>query len=143
MTVTDPLIESDPVDTYRWATVEAVNPLSIRLDGDTLPLPMVPECLALVESGNRVWVQLYGRRVIVLGSNTISIAEPGSTFTAYKHIQSAPLAVWDIYHTLAFFPNVMVVDSSGTRVFGDEQVVGPSHIRITFSATFSGTAYLS
>lgn len=55
---------------YRWATVTDDSPLEIRLDGDTLPLPLVPE--SLIEAGpppvdSRVWVQLFGRRVIVLG----------------------------------------------------------------------------
>jgi hypothetical protein len=55
-------------NTYRWAEVLAVSPLSIRLDGDDEALPMVPDTLVgnlLV--GDRVWCQLYGRLVVILG----------------------------------------------------------------------------
>ena len=57
---------------YRWATVTDDTPLQIQLDGDSLPLPLVPE--TLIENGpppigSRVWVQLFGRRVIVLGAS--------------------------------------------------------------------------
>ena len=56
---------------YRWATVVDPSPLTIQLDGDTLPLASVPDSLvdpALLTLGDRVWVQLHGRKVIVLGS---------------------------------------------------------------------------
>lgn len=58
-------------NTYRWATVVANDPLSILLDGDTGPLPMVPETLVSANSlapGARVWCQLFGRRVLILGA---------------------------------------------------------------------------
>lgn len=53
---------------YRWATVTALTPLTIQLDGDTQPLAIEPDTLAngfIV--GDRVWCQLYRRRVIILG----------------------------------------------------------------------------
>lgn len=57
-------------NTFRWATVTDDVPLTIRLDGDSQPLPIVPD--SLIEgsppaAGKRVWVQLFGRRVIVIG----------------------------------------------------------------------------
>jgi hypothetical protein len=60
-----------PVETrFHWATVVNPSPLSIQLDGDTTPLPLVPDTL-VDPTGllpySRVWVQLQGRNVIVLG----------------------------------------------------------------------------
>jgi hypothetical protein len=56
--------------TFRWATITDDSPLTIRLDGDSNPLPLVPDTLVnpttLVVS-DRVWVHLFGRRVIVIG----------------------------------------------------------------------------
>ena len=57
-------------NTFRWATVTDDVPLTIRLDGDSQPLPIVPD--SLIEGsppavGKRVWVQLFGRRVIIIG----------------------------------------------------------------------------
>jgi hypothetical protein len=55
-------------DAYRWATVTRVNPtIRVRLDGDNTEMPVTPDCLTLVTLGDRVWVQMFGRRVIILG----------------------------------------------------------------------------
>jgi hypothetical protein len=59
-------------NSYRWATVTAVSPLTIRLDGEDIPLPMVPESLvdpSRLSVSQRVWVQLFGRRVLILGAS--------------------------------------------------------------------------
>lgn len=62
----------------------------------------------------------------------------------YVHTQGTPAAVWTIDHGLPFYPNVTVVDSSGSTVVGDITYADtPSPIILTFSAAFSGTAYLS
>jgi len=55
-------------ETWTWATVASTDPLRVRLDGDDAPLLITPENLAgglLV--GDRVWVQRYGRRLLVHG----------------------------------------------------------------------------
>jgi hypothetical protein len=58
-----------PDNTYRWATVTQLSPLRVRLDGDTVELPTTPESIAgALLVGTRVWVQLFGRRVLILGS---------------------------------------------------------------------------
>lgn len=62
---------------------------------------------------------------------------------AYTFIQAAPLDTWDITHPLPFYPNVSVVDSSGSLVEGDLVYLSATALRVTFSAAFSGQAYLS
>lgn len=60
-----------PDNTYRWATVTQLDPLRVRFDGDTAPIPVTPETLispTLLVVGSRVWVQMFGRRLIVLGA---------------------------------------------------------------------------
>jgi hypothetical protein len=57
--------------TYRWATVTDTAPLTIRLDGDQDPLPVTPDTLVdptTLKAGRRVWVQFFGRRLIVVGA---------------------------------------------------------------------------
>lgn len=55
---------------WQWATVSSINPLRIRLDGDDTPLGITPDSLVKdLVVGNRVWVQLEGRRVIVHGAS--------------------------------------------------------------------------
>ena len=94
---------------FRWATVTTASPLRIKLDGDANQLPFVPEVLddPTLEVNQRVWVQLYGRRVIVLGSSILTPPTPpayttyvpslsnitlGSGGTSYGWYLSTPLA---------------------------------------------------
>ena len=56
-------------DAYLWATVTATSPLRIRLDGETEPLDFTPDALIRETTvGARVWCQMHGRRLIVIGS---------------------------------------------------------------------------
>jgi hypothetical protein len=61
----------------------------------------------------------------------------------YVHVQLAPSSVWIVDHSLGKFPAVTVVDSAGTVVVGDVDYQSESRIIITFSAPFSGKAYLN
>lgn len=74
----------DIATTYRWATVTVSSPLQIQLDGDSLPLAIAPESLMPGDPvvGARVWVQLFGRRVIVLGSGGTSVTSGESPIGA-------------------------------------------------------------
>lgn len=59
-------------NSYRWAAVTQRSPLRIQLDGENVVLPITPESLAdndNLRAGTRVWVQLYGKRVIILGAS--------------------------------------------------------------------------
>ena len=72
-----------------------------------------------------------------------SLAAVAAGDRSFTHLQSASSMIWDVIHDLPFIPNVLIVDSAGSVVCGNEQVIGPNHTRITFSAPFSGSAYLS
>lgn len=62
---------------YRWATVTGVAPLEVRFDGDTDPLGIPPDSLAgSLDIGTRVWCQLIGRRVLILGTGYPSDGAP-------------------------------------------------------------------
>lgn len=62
---------------------------------------------------------------------------------AYAHTQATSSATWTINHNLDFYPNVTVVDSAGTIVEGEIAYTSRNQIVLTFSAAFSGKAYLS
>jgi len=57
--------------------------------------------------------------------------------------QMVPSSVWEITHTLEGFPAVSVVDSANTVVFGMITYIDEGRITLTFSAPFSGKAYLT
>lgn len=72
--------------------------------------------------------------------------EPGQSAGAdstYVHVQSLPASVWTITHSLGFWPNITTVDSAGEQVEGEVDYVSSTAVRVTFSAAFSGLAYLS
>lgn len=56
--------------TMKWATVTAVAPLRVTLDGDTGALPYAPESLvdpAYLQVNDRVRCELSDRRVVIVG----------------------------------------------------------------------------
>ena len=61
----------------------------------------------------------------------------------YTYIQSTPSASWAITHNLARFPSVTVVDTTNREVDGDVQYVDNNNVLLTFSAPFSGEAFLN
>ena len=62
---------------------------------------------------------------------------------AYAHTQGVSNSLWIIQHNLNFYPNVTVVDSAGTIVEGEIEYTDLNNIRLTFTDSFSGKAYLS
>lgn len=62
---------------------------------------------------------------------------------AYTHIQSTPASIWTIDHNLGFNPGVTVVDSANSVVEGQIDYLTVNTVRLTFTAAFSGKAYLS
>jgi hypothetical protein len=61
----------------------------------------------------------------------------------FEFTQGVASAVWNINHNLDKYPSIMVVDSGGTVVVGQEQYIDKNNIVITFAAPFSGKAYLT
>lgn len=57
--------------------------------------------------------------------------------------QILPLTSWTIIHSIPYMPSVTIVDSFGSVVLGDVRYVDPTTIEVSFSAPFSGDAYLS
>lgn len=65
----------------------------------------------------------------------------GGSDRNYVFTQASPSTVWTVNHNLGKFPAVSVVDSTGTRVHGDEQHVSVNQTVLTFVVAFSGKAY--
>lgn len=61
----------------------------------------------------------------------------------YVFTQGVPSAVWVITHNLGKYCSVAVVDSANTTCEGSIQYNSPNQLTITFSAAFSGEAYLN
>lgn len=61
----------------------------------------------------------------------------------YTHNQLSAESVWNITHNLGKVPSVTVVDSGGTEVVGEIEHHNVNSLTITFSAPFTGKAYLN
>jgi hypothetical protein len=82
---------------------------------------------------------------------TITVSSPGpqgtpGTFNSsdifYVHTQGSPSAVWTINHNLNGNPTAVVLDSAGTQCEGTFSYPTMNQMVITFTAAFSGTAYV-
>lgn len=73
-----------------------------------------------------------------------NVSGAGLTNHTYVHNQTIPSDTWVINHDLTGkFPSVTVIDSAGSVVVGDVRYTAPNQVTVTFSAGFSGTAYLN
>lgn len=88
------------------------------------------------------------KTVVLSPSTTKTVLKVGnvvpSSVNAYTHIQSSPSTTWTITHNLGYNPGgVSVVDSAGSKMYGDVTYVNTNQIVVNFSAGFSGKAYIS
>lgn len=67
---------------------------------------------------------------------------PGAT-ARYVHTQAAASSTWTINHSLGGYPSVMVVDSASTVVIGEVSYISTTQVQVSFTAPFSGFAYLT
>jgi hypothetical protein len=92
---------------------------------------------------------LTGETLLVESANSglaIAVSNNKLTFTAklgYVFTQSTPAAVWTINHDLEKYPSVSIVDSANDEVIGEVNYTSTSQVVITFSAAFSGKAFLN
>ncbi len=66
-----------------------------------------------------------------------------SSDKTFVYNQGTPSAVWTIQHNLGKFPSVTAVNSNNIQGFGEVQYINSNNLTITFSAGFSGKAYLN
>ena len=61
----------------------------------------------------------------------------------YVYSQTVASDVWDIEHNLKKYPSVTIVDSGGNGVVGEVTYLSKDKVQVSFSAAFSGKAYLN
>lgn len=68
----DSVVKQPTSNIFSWGTVGSIAPFAIRMDGDDVPMAITPTTLVdlrRLKIGSRVWCQLNGRSLIVLGAN--------------------------------------------------------------------------
>jgi len=86
---------------------------------------------------------------------SVTVASPGpqgpqgpqgpsgaSTTLFYVYTQNAPANVWTITHNLNGYPTAVVLDTAGSQCEGTISYTNANTMVITFTAAFSGTAYI-
>lgn len=86
-----------------------------------------------VDADGKLWVKASGG-----GGGGTGDGDKSFTFT-----QSVAAETWSITHNLGKYPSVTVVDSGGNVVIGDVEYTSVNALTCTFSAPFSGKAYLN
>lgn len=61
----------------------------------------------------------------------------------YVHTQVSASTTWSVTHNLRFYPNVSIVDSALSNVMGEVTYIDENSLTVSFSAAFSGKAFLS
>lgn len=62
---------------------------------------------------------------------------------SYAHEQASASDLWTIVHNLGKYPSVTVVDSANDECEGSVNHISPNQLVISFSAAFSGRAFLN
>ncbi len=79
---------------FAWATVTAVDPIAVRLDGDALSVPFAPDSLVAVDTlavGDRVRCELSERRLVIHGRSNGEDSRSFLLGMAYLWPGSSPL----------------------------------------------------
>jgi hypothetical protein len=75
--------------------------------------------------------------------NSVKVSGTVLPPVAYHHRQGIASNTWVIAHNLGFYPNVTTMDSAGSITEGEIVYNSVNQLTVTFSAPFSGNAYLS
>lgn len=67
---------------------------------------------------------------------------PGINNVFYTHVQGSPSITWVINHNLDGYPTAVVFDSANSQCEGTFSYQNSNQMTITFTAPFSGTAYI-
>jgi len=71
------------------------------------------------------------------------VQAPSDVDKAFVFTQSSAASTWTINHNMEKFPSVTVVDSANNYVVGEVTYTNNNSLTVSFSATFSGKAYLN
>lgn len=60
----------------------------------------------------------------------------------YYHEQSSPSSTWTIVHGLNRYPNIIIFDDEFNQIFADVKMLNVNTVRVTFSESLSGAAFI-
>ena len=103
----------------------------------------VPKTVVVTDTAINVVEIAHSDEITVLSVAEQGPPGPSGTAATFIHQQSIPSSSWAITHGLDKYPSVSVVDSAGSQIISDVTYHNPTSLTVTFSAAFSGNAYLN
>jgi len=136
------------VDDQQLTYNSSTNTLSIS-DGNSVVLSNIPLPADILN-----WNDAYDNTVTsisITGTTTKTLTlgqrDGGSLYVSYTdtyvHTQGAPSTTWTVTHGMNKYPSVTVIDSASNEVEGEVTYNTLNSVTITFSGSFSGTAYFN
>ena len=111
-----------------------------KISSYTKDTVITPDDILIGSDGNNAYIT----KNFSVGTFLAYIEDNGNfSQDTFVYPQLTPSAVWVIGHGLGNFPSVTVLDSSGNTVFGEITYTDANTVTLTFSAAFTGTAYLN
>lgn len=122
-----------PHSTYRWGTVDDVDPYTVLLDGDSTPVSVGKPLGRSPRVGDRVWCQLYNRQCVVLG---VAGGGGGEEFVATsKSAPSTFSAIADVVWNAAATNEGNLWVRDGTNTLWTCQQEGVYSIKFLYATT--------
>lgn len=140
MHIIDKLKVSDLTNVYK----DLKDLLSV-LNGNGIPaytptnLPIPPYNLGVLSGA--AWGTITGN--IQNQTDLWTIIEDIYVRDHYIHTQAVASTTWTVTHNMGKNPSVSIIDSSGDEVLGEVNHISDNQLTITFTAAFSGVAYLN
>jgi len=75
--------------------------------------------------------------------NDLPYQGSGGSDASFEFVQAQPADTWTINHNLGKFPSVTIVDTAGDEVEGNVNHISNTQVVLSFSAAFSGRAFLN
>lgn len=107
--------------------------------------------VATINDRNAITIERtnIGMKVYVVSDNTTYVLDNNMNWVVfggkqnYTHDQQVPSTSWVIDHNLGFYPNIIIIDSTGEQVMGDVAFNTINRVTLTFSSAIFGIAQLS
>lgn len=125
---------------------ESSNEISlIEVDSDNILIESVPIIeLLQVETIDNILVESTEIQILETAEQgPRGPLGPVGIDLTFTFVQNSPSSVWNINHNMGKHPSVTIVDSGGSQVIGDLVYVDSNNLTLSFSAAFSGKAYLN
>ena len=128
------------------AQTDNLNNFGIYKCNDILPVAGNPNFLDLeleAVNANGAITEDFFYAVAVYPGFVNPDIDPNTGDKTFVYTQAVAATTWNVQHDLDKFPSVSIVNDDNTQVFGGVEYIDNNNLIITFTAAFSGKAYMN